>query len=225
MKKYITIIIICMVLLSITACKKTSVETAVNPQATATESANNVESSPSGEKEVTSTAVDGKPVTNEGLIAEIQAFVEMFYYNFLFAPQLETGELTETDKQLFAISYIYQHEHEGLRFDSEKFLLYIPEANVSEVIKRYFDYEFTQHKYPENSPITYENGYYLMKATTKELGAKPVIKEAIDLGESKYKVIFASSDANVKEHFEATIQEKDNRLILLSYKKVVEATQ
>lgn len=231
MRKYITIIIFCVVLLSLTACKKTSIETTANPQPTTLEEVNPETATPDTSSINTSSPDANSPdstpgtseeisITNEGLLSELQAFIENFYYNFLFSPQLDTGVLSETDMQLFAISYIYQYEYEDLRFDSEKFLLYIPEENVSEVVKRFFDYEITQHKYPENSSITYENGYYLMKATSEELGAKPIIKEAVVYDESKYKVVFESSDTNANEYIVATIQEKEDRFILLTYKKL-----
>jgi len=220
MRKVIAILILLMVLLSLVGCKKTTVETASNSQTTNTENASEKNSNPESTQNPSSTNTSsGEPVTNEGLMSDLQGFVENFYYNYLFAPQLESGAFTETDMQLFAISYIYQYANEGLRFDSEKFLLYIPEENVSEVIKRFFDYDFTKHKYPENSSITYENGYYLMKATTDKLGEKPVIKEAIDYGNSKYKVVFESSDPNVNEYIVAMIEEKEGRFVLLTYKK------
>lgn len=221
MRKIIAVLILCTMLFNLVGCKKTSVETTANPQTTNKEnvSAETETGSPEATQNTSSNTSSGVPVANEGLLTDLQGFIENFYYNYLFAPQLESGAFTETDMQLFAISYIYQYEYEGLRFDSEKFLLYIPEENVTEVIKRFFDYDFTQHKYPENSSITYENGYYLMKATTQELGEKPIIKEAIDYGNSKYKVVFESSDPNVNEYIVAMIEEKAGRFILLTYKK------
>lgn len=224
MKKYIVILTICLILISITGCKKTPEVSTVSQQpSTVTDDINiqtidTPESAPDTDtQDVTAEVTD---VTNEGLLSEFQGFIEKFYYNFLFKPQSETGELTETDMQLFAISFIYQFEYNELRFDSEKFVLYIPEANVTEVIKRFFNYDFTAHKYPENSPITYENGYYLMKARDEDFGAKPVIKEALQLSSNSYKIVFGSSDTIVKDYYEAIIEEKAGRWVLLNYKTV-----
>ncbi|PKM94250.1 MAG: hypothetical protein CVU84_12380 [Firmicutes bacterium HGW-Firmicutes-1] len=227
MKKYIPILIICLLLLGSTGCKKQpEAKTLIQQPNTVAEDVSNqgVESTTEGAP-VTDVATEGTIVTNEGLLTELQGFVEKFYYNFLFKPQAENGKLTDTDMQLFAISFIYQFEYNELRFDSEKFVLYIPEANVTEVIKRFFDYDFTTHKYPENSPITYEDGYYLMKARDVNFGAKPVIKEALQLSEHSYKIVFGSSDANVKEKYEAIIEDRDGRWVVISYKIVKEAAK
>lgn len=164
---------------------------------------------------------EGKLVNNEAIISEIQDFIEKFYYNYLFRPESELGEITEKDMQLFAISYIYQFEYEDLRFDLDKFVLYIPEENVSEVIKTFFDYDFTNHKYPENAAIDYENGYYLMKAQDDKFGAKPIIKEALKYSDSNYKIVFSSSSVDSKEDFEVIIREVKNRWVMLNFKKMV----
>ena len=84
-------------------------------------------------------------VTDEKLITEIKSFLKPFYYNYLF-DGTETGNISDSDMQLFAISFVYQYEYNELPFDAQKFILYIPDKNVTEVIQRFFDYEFINHK-------------------------------------------------------------------------------
>ncbi|PKM52273.1 MAG: hypothetical protein CVV02_02605 [Firmicutes bacterium HGW-Firmicutes-7] len=228
MKKNIAVLIIflSLILIGLSGCKKTTDVSTVNKQLiSATENVPEETESDLKDSSVTEnneTTLKSTKVTNEGLLSELEGFIEKFYYNFLFSPQSETGELTNTDRQLFAISFIYQFEYNELRFDSDRFVLYIPEENVTEVIKRFFDYDFTAHSYPENSPITYENGYYLMKARDEEFGAKPKIKEAFQVSSQSYKIVFSSSDENVKEHFEAIVAEREGRWVVTNYKCVKE---
>lgn len=218
MKRFISILAIFLIflLISISGCKNTSKS---NKESSTTES-RKVEKENEENLNYDYSNEKGTIVKNEGVINELQVFIEKFYYNFLFMPKSETGKITETDMQLFAISYIYQYEYKELRFDVDKFELYIPEENVSEVIKRFFNYDFTNHKYSENAAINYENGYYLIKAQDKKFGAKPIIKEAIKYSDSNYKVVYSSSSADSKEEFEAIVKEIGDRWVLLNFKKI-----
>lgn len=178
-------------------------------------------SSVEAQSDIDYTNATGTPVTETAKLADFLDYIEKFYYNFLFNPNSETGKMTESDMQLFAISYIYQYEYAELRFDSEKFILYVPDTHVSEVIKRFFDYNFTNHKYPENTDIAYEDGYYLMPAKDENLGAKPTITQALKLSDFDYKVVFKSSDSNApKVHYEAILEERDGRYIMINCKKI-----
>ncbi len=165
--------------------------------------------------------IDGKIITNEGLLNELNKYVEDFYFNFLFSPKSETGIITEADMKIFAISHIFQFDNKDLRFDSEKFVLYIPQEKVAKIIKTYFDYEIKEHNSPENPNITYAEGYYQMKAINKEIKGKPVIKEAFQMDNGKYKLRIFSTDTSVKEYSEAVVEEKNGKFILVTYKRII----
>jgi hypothetical protein len=168
-------------------------------------------------------------VTDSEKLTEIQAFIEKFFYNYLFNENhlgTETGEITPDDMQLFAISYIQQFEHNELRFDTDKFILYIPEENVTEVIKRFFDYEYTDHKYPVNTLVSYEDGFYLMPVFDIGSYNKPVIIEATMTSDFSYTILFEEpidlkpiDDPSI--YYEAHLEERDGRFIMVEYNTIV----
>lgn len=160
-------------------------------------------------------AATGTIVTDEVIKNDLQLFVEKFYFNYLFKTASPEGVLTEGEMQLFAISYIYQFEHQELTFDASSFVLYIPEERVSEVIERFFDVEFTNHRFPEETNITYENGYYLMPARDDAFGTPPVITQIMQISDFDYKIFF---EGNAK--YEAVIEDREGRYILVNFKKI-----
>ncbi len=239
MKKFAMILtlLLCFSVLSISGCKKDKeepIDVTTNEVVGETTSS---ESLPEDSKETVtgdvysegkSTELDsevdyqdaqGTPVTDQGLLTEFQSFIEKFYYSFLFAPKSESGKISEMDMQLFAISFIYQYEYTDLRFDADQFVLYIPKDNVTEVINRFFDYNFIYHRYPLDSQIAYEDGYYLMPARDDDLKPVPVISQVLKLSDFTYKISYASSVAGA-EHFEAVVEEREGRYTLVNFMKV-----
>lgn len=240
MKKFIMIMIVMLLIVSVTGCKKdkgvkkdsgsvdvdTTVEQTTEASGTVTEDVYTNTNSLEKEDAQDFDHAEGTLVTDSTVITDLQIYIEKFYSNFLFTPKSDTGEITEMDMQLFAISFIYQYEYTDLRFDSEEFILYIPDENVAEVIKRYFDYEFTNHRYPLDSKISYEDGYYLMPARDEYFGPTPTINSVLKLSDFDYKVAFESTDENNQvSHFEAIVEEREGRFVMINYKKVVEETQ
>lgn len=213
MKKNLLLILSLIIAVSLGGCAKApTIE-----QVETTEVVNETDETKQTEK---ASSAEGKKITNEGLLNELNEFVSDFYFNFLFSPKSETGIITEADMKLFAVSHIFQFDNQDLRFDSEKFVLYIPKEKVAKTIKLYFDYEIKEHNSPENPNITYAEGYYLMKAINKDIKGKPVIKEAFQMDNGKYKLRIFSSDTAVKEYSEAVIEEKNGKFILVTYKKI-----
>lgn len=236
MKKYAIIVLLILCIFSITGCKK---DKEVNGDLVENDSTSEtiqtdvpketIEVNPEGTSIEVGTTIDnsseGTPVTDATLLGDFQAYIEKFYYNFLFAPKSEAGEITEMDMQLFAISYIYQYEYTDLRFDADQFVLYIPDKKVSEVIKRFFGHDFVNHKYPADTKIAYEDGYYLMPARDEQFGPKPAISEVLKISDSDYKIVFASTEEGAAvEHFEAMVEESEGKYIMMNFKKVSDVT-
>lgn len=163
-----------------------------------------------------SAAEAGTEETDEGLKADAMVLVEKLYFNFFFEPDTVRGEITEDDMLSFAISYIYQYEYNELRFDSDTFTLFIPEENISSVIRRFFDYEFTNHRYPALDKVTYEDGFYLVPAQDIHFADKPVLKKINRIDEATYKVFFADTSSD----YEVVVKKLDDRLIVRNYKKI-----
>lgn len=230
MKKFAIVVIILICVFSISGCKKESKEqtnTVVNEAGTENQIGDNNTVGGDVYSESSTILTDapidykdvkGTPVTDDMILSDLQAYIEKFYYNFLFAPKSELGEVTEMDMQLFAISYIYQYEYTELRFDADEFVLYIPDDYVSEVIKRFFDYDFVNHRYPLDSKVTYKDGYYLMPARDEDFGPQPK-STILKLSDFDYKVVFTATRDGIEEAFEAIIEEREGRYILLNYKK------
>lgn len=232
MKKFTMIVFMILCVLSFSGCNK---DKEVETQAEGT-TVNEVQQENGTQETVSSDVYDsnnsveedltknyqnapGTPVTDVGILGEFQTYIERIYYNFLFAPQSESGEITEMDMQLFAISYIYQYEYTDLRFDLDKFVLYIPDVNVTEVVKRFFDYDFVNHKYPLDSQITYEDGYYLMPARDENFGTEPVIREVLKISDFDYRIVFALGEEGAStEHYEVIVEEREGRYVLLNYR-------
>lgn len=171
-------------------------------------------------------ATTGIVVSDEALIENLTEFTERFFYNYLFNPTSEDGKLSESDMQLFAISYIYQYEYNELKFDTENFILYIPEKNVTDVIKRFFNYEFINHDYPADEAIDYKDGYYLVAARDGVFEDEAVVTKITKISDYNYKVVFEVQKKNAPinapiEYYEAIIQSLDDRFVLVSYLKHV----
>jgi hypothetical protein len=163
-------------------------------------------------------------VTDEKKLNELKEFIDKVHYNYLFVPNLETGEITESEMQLFAIAHIYQYEHQELKFDAEKFLLYIPKKNVEEVINRFFDYIFVNHKKPAEESIQYKNGNYIIPAIDLALDDIVNTKKVTRISKYEYKYIYDKVDQyeNVIDTFEVVLEQKKNKCIIKSFKKYVD---
>lgn len=175
------------------------------------------------DSDIQSAAV-GTQITDEQVLEEFKKYIEKFYYNILFSTDPATGEITPSAMQLFAISYIYQYENKDLLFDVNTFVLKIPDEFVTEVIRRFFDYEFTSHYYPSAAGITYEGGDYLMPATSKVDKPEPYITRLVKTSDSSYAIYFEAINEDdplnpVVYKYEAVVEEKDGRLIMLNYRQ------
>ncbi len=162
-----------------------------------------------------------KPSTDE-LSAEIMDFIDPIYFNVIFGANSYDDGITENDMKLFAISYIYQYEYEEYKFDTEKFILYIPAKKVEEVVKKYFDVELSEHSSFEDDGILFERGFYLMPAADMNWSEKLIIEsiENLEDGSIEVKIMFDSPDGALPKKL-LTIKRLEDRFILLGYKNVL----
>lgn len=238
MRKGIVLLLSFVLVFSISGCKKDKnvdkdiyIEDNVDTNVTETpmeDTYEEVEGIEVVEEQEKSNLVDSKEVlvSDTKIINKLSEIVEKVHYNYLFDPNLETGEITESAMQLFAISHIYQYEYQELKQDTEKLILYIPRENVENVIKKFFDHDFRKHGKPSVDIVEYKEGNYLMPFVDIGLNTTVKNKKVVKLGDFSYKYIYDEVDQynNVVDTFEALIEERDGRYILKNYKKYVEPT-
>ncbi len=161
-------------------------------------------------------------VEDEELSKKIMEFISPLYYNIIFGSSSYDNGFTEKDMKLFAVSYVYQHEYSELKFDTEKFILYVPKQRVEELVKEYFDKDVKEHGSYEEDGIIYEKGFYLMPAADNVWSEEMIIENIEKTGDFTYevKVMFDSpTGALPKRMF--TIEERDGRFILIGYKEIL----
>ena len=151
--------------------------------------------------------------------ASVLAFLDPVYYNLFFGYGNYVDGLTEEDMTKFAISYIYQHEYNELKFDTTDFILYVPEKRVEEIVYKYFDYEVTGHHSFIEDNLMYEDSFYLMPAVDAGWNDVMSIKSVSTTGDFSYDVIFDVTnemDGSIVT-YKAGIEVRNDRYVLVSY--------
>lgn len=154
--------------------------------------------------------------------ASVLAFLDPVYYNLFFGQGNYVEGITEEDMTKFAISYIYQHEYNELKFDTSNFILYVPEKRVEELVYRYFDYEVTGHHSFIEEDLMYEDGFYLMPAVDAGWNDVMSIGSASATGDFSYEVIIDVTnemDAS-KVSYKAGVEMRNDRYVLVNYTSV-----
>ncbi|MDA3846951.1 MAG: hypothetical protein PF505_10495, partial [Vallitaleaceae bacterium] len=163
---------------------------------------------------------------DENTLSEIISMVDYAYYNYLWNPSTELDAIKQEDMQKFAISYIYQYEYNELFFDTNDFVLYIPDNLVTEMVRLFFDESFIIHKI-DSDIVTYVDDNYLMPAVDGGQLYDPEITEILKTSDFVYTVKFKSSDPNIgidqeKISYQIHLEEREGRLIYTSYKMIIE---
>lgn len=158
-------------------------------------------------------------------IKKIRLWLEYFYYNNLFEEELnaETGEISEDARMSFAASYIMQLEHEGLRFDTDTFRLYIPQKHMEEVVQRFFDQPIAKHHSLAKYGVLYEKDTYVIEAKAKEWPTRLDIISATQKSPNLYDVILNGNNTEVGEidhQIKAEIEWLGDRYVLRKYQKI-----
>lgn len=155
---------------------------------------------------------------------QVKGFIEFFHYNYLFKANNETGAIDELQMQAFAISYIYQYEHQELVFDTDTFILHMPFELVEDVIKKFFDVDFTNHGAWKDETIKMENGEYLMPAKETGWTSELVLKTAKKVSDFNTEVtceVVSPDTKSVKLIITALIEDRNGRMIMKNYKTAV----
>ncbi len=157
--------------------------------------------------------------------AEILEFLDPFYYNLFFGQGSYDEGITEGDMTKFAVSYIYQHEYNELKFDTDNFILYVPQERVDELVDKFFDVTIMSHQSFIDDNLMYEDGYYLMPAADMGWIDTMSIDTVTVTGDFSYDIRFKMSyeeETNLEpEFYIAQVELRDNRFVLVGYVKEV----
>ena len=147
------------------------------------------------------------------------SFLDPFYYNVFFGQGNYVDGIQEEDMTKFAISYIYQHEYNELKFDTTDFILYVPEDRVGELVIKYFDYEVTGHHSFVEDGVMYEDGYYLMPAVDTVWPETMTMESIRETGDFSYEVVIKISDevTGIETLKQVSVAVTDNRYVLIGY--------
>ncbi len=161
----------------------------------------------------------GSTVEDPAFEAAVLTFLDPIYYNLFFGQGNYVEGITEEDMTKFAISYIYQHEYNELKFDTSNFILYVPEKRVEEIVYRYFDYEVTGHHSFIEDNLMYEDGFYLMPAVDAGWNDVMTISSASTTGDFSYEVIVDVTNEmdESKVSYKTGIEVRNDRYVLVSY--------
>ncbi|PKM58490.1 MAG: hypothetical protein CVU98_00975 [Firmicutes bacterium HGW-Firmicutes-3] len=167
--------------------------------------------------------VTPESVNDQEVKDQLLSFLETFHYNIFFSQRDMTEGITESDRIKFAISYIYQNEYQELKFDTSKFILYVPKQRVEEIVQKFFGESVSTHASFEEEKIVYEEGFYLMPAMDTEWNEKPQIYSIEIDGDASYKVTISlyNSDLQPTRAYRTIVSVKDNRYILKSYTPII----
>ena len=121
--------------------------------------------------------------------ASLTAFLDPIYYNIFFGHGDFTEGISQDDMIKFAVSYIYQHEYNELKFDTTDFILYVPEKRVEALVEKYFDVSLKRHHSFIDDNLMYEDGFYLMPAVDTGWGEKLSIGKVTPTGDFSYDVL------------------------------------
>ncbi|PKM65870.1 MAG: hypothetical protein CVU95_13800 [Firmicutes bacterium HGW-Firmicutes-2] len=167
--------------------------------------------------------VTPESVNNQEVQDQLLSFLETFHYNIFFSQRDMTEGITDSDRIKFAISYIYQNEYQELKFDTSKFILYVPEQRVEEIVQKYFGVTVSNHASFEEEKIVYEAGFYLMPAMDTEWNEKPQIYSVEMDDDASYKVVISlyNSDLQPTRAYRTIVAVENNRYILKAYTPIV----
>jgi len=154
--------------------------------------------------------------------ASVLAYLDPIYYNVFFGYGDYVEGITEEDMIKFAISYIYQHEYNELKFDTTDFILYVPEERVEALVEKYFDVRVSGHHSFVEEGVMYEDGYYLMPAMDTGWDEAISVEEASAIGDFTYEILLkAISDGSQEvSRYRVTLEVRDDRYIISGYQKV-----
>ncbi len=200
------------------------ITTASEDEATTSVSEDVYEDDGSATETVNPEDVDAIPVAgtveDPAFEAAVLAFLDPVYYNLFFGQGDYVDGISEEDMTKFAISYIYQHEYNELKFDTSDFILYVPEKRVEELVYRYFDYEVTGHHSFIEDNLMYEDGFYLMPAVDAGWNDVMTISSASTTGDFSYEVIVDVTNEmdESKVIYKTGIEVRNDRYVLVSYR-------
>lgn len=166
-------------------------------------------------EDITTSTVD-----DPQLKTKMTTFLELFYYNIYFGGNdySENG-ITEDDMVKFAISCIYQHDYNELKFDTESFILYVPAERVDELVLKYFNHKVSNHYSFEEENIMYEENTYLMPALDVGWSEEMLVTNITKAGDFAYEVTFeVGNNENIIERVYTVILElQGQRFVLTKY--------
>ncbi|MDF1616541.1 hypothetical protein [Petrocella sp. FN5] len=167
--------------------------------------------------------VTPESLENQDVKDQLLSFLETFHYNIFFSQRDMTEGIIESDRIKFAISYIYQNEYQELRFDTSKFILYVPGQRVEEIVYEYFGETVSHHESFEEEKIVYEEGFYLMPAVDTEWNENPQIYSIELNGDNSYLVTISlyNSDLQPTRAYRTIVAVENNRYVLKSYSPII----
>jgi len=164
--------------------------------------------------------VEAIPVNDPELKKKMTVFLEPFFYNLYFGwDDYSENGITESDMVKFAISYIYQNEYNELKFDTETFILYVPDERVDELVLKYFDHKVVDHHDFEEEGIVYKEGDYLMPAVDTGWSSEMFVTSITKAGDFAYNVIFEihDIDGNLENTYAVLLEKRTDRFIVSEY--------
>lgn len=172
--------------------------------------------------------VDAQDITVEIIPSDIddpdfdekmETFLDPIYYNIFFGQGNYIEGIDEGAMVKFAISYIYQHEYNELKFDTTSFVLYVPGKRVEEIVEKYFDYHITGHHSFIEANVMYEDDFYLMPAVDTGWSETLSVDAAKATGDFSYDVTLKLSYESDEAPFykQAHVEVRDGRYVLVGY--------
>lgn len=154
--------------------------------------------------------------------ASVLAYLDPIYYNVFFGYGDYVEGITEEDMIKFAISYIYQHEYNELKFDTTDFILYVPEKRVEALVEKYFDVRVSGHHSFVEEDVLYEDGYYLMPAVDTGWDEEISVEEASATGDFSYEIILKATLEDGKTHsrYKVSLEVRDEHYVLVGYRQL-----
>lgn len=184
-------------------------------------------------EEVADTAINQAFVPTEvkdiSKIKKMRSWLEYFYYNNIFDENInnETGEISEDAMISFAASYIMQLEHQGLRFDTDTFRLYIPQKMLEEVVMRFFDHKVKEHHSISKHGILFEQDHYVIQASAREWPTRLDIILVMETSPDVYLAVLSGNNTEAGEidhQVRARYHWTEDHYILESYQMITDKT-
>ncbi|WZL80254.1 hypothetical protein QBE53_10600 [Vallitaleaceae bacterium 9-2] len=176
-------------------------------------------------------AIEGELVEDEQLNTSLEELMHQFYYNYFFTPSInpETGVIEASNMALFAISYIMQHDYEGLAFDYATYELTIPREHVAKIVAEFFQRELDVHGSHEAFNVVYdeEKECYTVIIEDDQWEVNLTLNEVRRLNDTTYRIICdlpRKTSGLVEHQIESIVTiEKDTPIVI--YYKIREAQQ